>query len=259
MIRLRQLFLMIALLPVSLMAQEEETADFTSDLFGGITSTDALPVGRLQWETYALYDHITTDGMDYKTWCPNSSMLRYGVYKNIELFASGAWMHMRVDDMSFSGFADLSVGVKTRLFQGWKALPSVALRGFLYFPGSERSDFLPRRFSYQLDLLFGHHLTSWCELSYIGSVLWDDNPSPTYFWGANLNFHLTDKLALSVEESNFYYDFEPEEKFQPWGSLTLAYQLLPRVELGLATDINLRHPADYRNVALGVTWQLTKK
>ena len=68
-----------------------------------------------------------------------------------------------------------------------------------------------------------------------------------------------DKITLTVEESNFYYDFEPEEKFQPWGSLTLAYRLHQRVELGLATDINLRHPADYRNVALGVTWQLTKK
>ena len=259
MIRLRQLFLMIALFPVSMMAQEEDAADFTSDLFGGITSTDVLPVGRLQWETYALYEHTTMDGMDYKTWCPNSSMLRYGLYKNVELFATGTWMHLRVDGESYSGFSDLAVGVKTRIFQGWKAVPSVALRGFLYFPGSENSDFLPRHFAYQLDLLFCNPLTSWCELGYMGSVIWDDNPSPTYFWGANLNFLLSDKITLTVEESNYYCDYEPEDKFEPWGSLTLTYRLHPRVELGLATDINLRHPNDFRNVALGVTWQLTKK
>ena len=93
----------------------------------------------------------------------------------------------------------------------------------------------------------------------MGSVLWDENPSPTYFWGANLNFNLSDKVALTVEEHNYYYDFESEEKFQPWGSLTLTYHIHPRVELGIATDISLRHFTDSHNLALGVTWQLTKK
>ena len=54
--KLRQLLITIALLPVCVMAQEEEPAPFTSDLFGGPTSTDALPKGRLQWETYAFYE-----------------------------------------------------------------------------------------------------------------------------------------------------------------------------------------------------------
>lgn len=258
MVVLRQLFLMIALFPLSLAAQEE-VAEFTSDLFGGLTSTTVLPVGRLQLETYSLYEHYSDDDTDEKLWCVNSSMLRYGLHKHLELCAKGAWMRSWLDDDTFSGFSDLAVGFKASFFEGWKAIPSVALRGFLYFPGSENSDFLSHDFAYQLDLIFSNHLTSWCELGYMGSVLWDENPSPTYFWGANLNFNLSDKVALTVEEHNYYYDFESEEKFQPWGSLTLTYHIHPRVELGIATDISLRHVTDSHNLALGVTWQLTKK
>lgn len=88
--RVRQLFLMIALMPACLLAQETETEEFTSDLFGGITGTDILPKGRLQWETYAFYEHTTMFGIEADTWSPNVSVLRYGIRKDTELMLQGA-------------------------------------------------------------------------------------------------------------------------------------------------------------------------
>lgn len=256
---LRQLFLMIALMPLCLMAQEAETAEFTSDLFGGITGVDILPKGRLQWETFAFYEHTTMFGYKSETWSPNVSVLRYGISNSTELSVQGAWLHTTDEGENYTGFADLAVGFKTRLFEGWKAVPAISLRGLLYIPGGENHAFLPDNLGYQLDLIFYNQLTSWCGLGYMGTIIWDDMPKPTIFFGGYLDFFLTDRLVLSVEESNYYYEPDEDEKLQPWASLTLSYQLFPRVELGLASDISLRHPKEFYNIMLGVAWQLTRK
>lgn len=259
MLACRQLFLMIAIMPLCMMAQEEEPAEFTSDLFGGITGVDIMPKGRLQWETFAFYEHSTMFGYKSETWSPNVSVLRYGISNSTELSVQGAWLHTTDEGENYTGFADLAVGFKTRLFEGWKAVPAISLRGLLYFPGGENHSFLPDNLGYQLDLIFYNQLTSWCALGYMGSIIWDDLPQPTKVFGAYLDFFLTDRLVFSVEENNSYYGLDDNEKLQPWLSFTLSYQLFPRVELGLSSDVSLRHPREYHNVMFGVAWQLTRK
>lgn len=151
----------------------------------------------------------------------------------------------------------MAVGFKTKLFDGWKAVPSIAMRGLLYFPGGENFSYLPDNFGFQLDLIFRNQLTSWCDLGYMGAIIWDDTPRPTTFWGAYLDFKLSDKLVLTLEEDNYYYGPDEDEKLQPWASWTISYQVHPRVELGIASDISLRHIKNYFNVMIGVAWQLT--
>lgn len=252
--------MMIALLPLCLMAQEEEeTASFTSDLFGGITGVDIMPQGRLQWETFALYEHSSMFGIKSDTWCPNASMLRYGINKFTELCLQAAWLYTTDEGANYKGIADLAVGFKTRLYQGYKAIPAISLRGLLYIPGGENYSFLPDNWGFQLDLVFYNHLTSWLDLGYMGSLIWDDTPEPTATFGAYLDFLITDRFIFSIEERNLYYGADEEERLQPWVSWTLSYQLLPRVELGLTSDISLRHSRNFFNLAVGVAWQLTKK
>ena len=72
MAKLRQLFLIIALLPVCVMAQEEEPEPFTTDLFGGISAPDVMPKGRVQWETYVGYTHSTMYDVKTDFWNINS-------------------------------------------------------------------------------------------------------------------------------------------------------------------------------------------
>lgn len=257
--RVRLFLLVTALLPQCLLAQEEVAADFTSDLFGGITGVDIMPKGRLQWETFALYEHSTMFDVTSDVWCPNTSVLRYGINSTTELSMQAAWLHLTEDGEHFSGISDMAVGFKTRLFDGWKAVPAISLRGLLYIPGGENYSFMPDNFGFQLDLTFFNYLTSWCSLGYQGTIIWDDTPRPTIVWGAYLDFALSDRLIFSVEERNCYYGADEDEKLQPWVGLTLSYQVHPRVELGLSSDITLRHPSEFYNVALGVAWQLTAK
>ncbi|MBQ7420409.1 MAG: transporter [Prevotella sp.] len=249
---------MIALIPVCLMAQEE-TADFTSDLFGSVTTVDILPKGRLQWETYVAYEHSSMYGLKSDTWTVNYSVLRYGISNAVELCMQGSWLYSTIDHEHESGFSNLAVGFKTRLFEGWKAAPAISLRGWLFVPGGKNADFLPEHFGCQWDLIFYNRLASWCDVSYTGTMIWDDNSRPTTFWGANFNFLLSDRLTFSVEQSNYYYGDDAEDRWQPWTSVCLSYQVHPRVELGVTSDMSLKYPKRFWDLALGVAWQLTKK
>lgn len=256
--RLRLFLLSVILLPVYAAAQEQSEA-FTSDLFGGLTGTDVLPQGRLQWETFVLYEHSRIFGVEADTWCPNSSTLRYGIGRHTELSLSAAMLHTTDEGTNFTGVADLTVGFKTALFDGWKAVPAISMRGILYIPGGENHAYLPDNFGFQFDLIFQNRLTTWCNLGYQGTIIWDDTPHPTIFFGAYLDFLLARKLLLTIEQDNYYYGPDEDEKLQVWGSVTLSYQLLPRLELGLCSDFSLQHYRDFANVMVGVAWQLTKK
>lgn len=259
---MRSLLLFLLFLPLSVMAQEteEETAEFTSDLFGGpMLAPDVMPKGRLQWEPYAFYQHDKMFDEDYHTWSPFSFVLRYGISSTTELRFQAAWLHMTGEGENYHGIGDLAFGFKTKLFEGWKAVPAISLLGNVYIPGGENYSFLPDNFGGQLGLLFANELTSWCSLNYSGGLIWDDTPRPTVTWGAFFDIALTDKFTLSLEESNYYYGADEDERVQPWACVTLSYLIKPRVELGICTDISLRHRNRFFDIMVGVAWQLTKK
>ena len=258
---MRVLLLYMLFMPLSLMAQEAEEAEFTSDLFGGaMQMPDVLPKGRLQWEPYTFYEHETFDGEGIYNWATFASLLRYGINSTTELRFQTTFMHTSSETEGYyCGIADLAVGFKTKLFEGWKAVPAISVLGNVYIPGGEKLKYLPTNFGGELDLLFANDLASWCRLGYMGGIIWDDTPRPTILWGAYLDFSLSSKLTLSVEESNYYYGDDEIESLQSWACVGLYYQLRPRIELGVTTDISLNHQDRFFDVMLGIAWQITKK
>lgn len=261
----KYLLLVFTMIPLHGWAQDAEgdTAEFTSDLFGNpLYGTDIMPKGRLQLETMAFYQHQKAGDEHYYSWSPMSMVLRYGINRTTELRLQGAWLHTTDEGTNYHGIADLAVGFKTNFFGGWKAVPTISLLANLYIPGGENYSFLPDHFGCELALLFSNSLTSWCSLSYMGGVIWDDAPRPTALWAAGLDFSLSEKLSLSIEEDNFYYGENEDDigdRFQPWANLTLSYQVHPRVQLGASTDISLRRPGHFFDIMIGVAWQLTKR
>lgn len=258
---MRVLFLFLLFMPLGMMAQEAEESDFTSDLFGGsMQMPDVLPKGRLQWEPYAFYQRETYEGSKYYTWSPLAFLLRYGINSTTELRFQSTIMHTTDDEEGNNrGIADLAIGFKTNLFEGWKAVPTISLMGNVYIPGGERFRYLPSQFGGELDLLFANDLASWCRLGYMGGIIWDDSPRPTVLWGAYLDFALASRFTLSVEESNYYYGVDEDEHLQSWACVGLYYQLARRMEIGVSTDISLNHRNRFFDIMVGVAWQLTKK
>ena len=237
-----------------LYAGAQETTPFTADRPGATTGVDVMPKGRVQWETGVAWEHSKLEGPAATTWTLNTSLLRWGFSDTAELRLQGDWLQTSAAGDHFSGLANVAVGTKVRLFEGWKAVPAISLQGHVLVPGGSEAHYLPAHWGGQLGLLFQNELTSWLSLGYEGDLVWSDTSRPTAFFGLCLGFALSSRLSLAVEE----YNYNTSDGTDCWSEIALSYQLTPRLQLDLGTDISLSHFLDYHNVMAGVAWQLTK-
>lgn len=243
--------LLIAFLPLSLWAQSEETG-FTADRPGATTGTDILPKGRLQWETGIGFAHAEQDGITIKSWTLNTSMLRWGFSDYAELRLQGDWVFDSCEGIHNNGLANLAIGTKAKLFDGWKALPAISLLSNVFIPGS--NDFLPEDWGGQIGLLFQNQLTDRLTLGYEGDMIWADASRPTIFYGVCLGLALNNGWQLIAEE----YNSNTVDATDSWVELGAAWQCSDRVQLDVSTDIYLNAPKDFWNLQVGIAWQITK-
>lgn len=243
--------LLIALLPLSTWAQSEE-AGFTADRPGATTGTDVLPKGRLQWEMGMGFEHAEQDGLTTKTWTLNTSMLRWGFSDYAELRLQGDWVFDSSEGIHNNGLANLAIGTKARLFDGWKALPAISLLGNVFIPGS--NNYLPEDWGGQIGLLFQNQLTDRLSLGYEGDLIWNDSSRPTFFYGVCLGLALNDNWQVIAEE----YNNNTVDGTDSWVELGAAWQCSNRVQLDVSTDIYLNAPKNFWNLQVGIAWQITK-
>ncbi len=145
-------------LPLSVLAQSEGTG-FTADRPGATTGPDVIPKGRQQWETGVGYQHIRMEGLETYSWTLNTTLLRFGISDYAELRLQGDWNKTGGDIYKYNGPANVAIGTKVRLFDGWKFVPEVSLLGNVYVP-SKHYDLMPDNWSGELDLLCQNQLTS---------------------------------------------------------------------------------------------------
>lgn len=249
------LFLFFAvLLPLFAAAQDD---DFTADRPGTTNSADILPLGRLQWETAVGWERSKLDGPSTTTWTLNSSTLRYGIGGRAEIHLQADRLLSSCDGEHDGGFANVAVGTKVRLYTpetDGPLLPAVCLLGNVFVPGGSDAAFLPRYWGGQVGLVFQHELAPWCTLNYDGELTWSDDERPQAFLGICLGFTLSDRLSLVAEE----YNYNQSGGSESWIGLGLGWQIAPRLQLDLGTDLSLNHFGDYHNLTVGLVWQLTK-
>ncbi len=241
---------LLVFLPVFVMAQE--SVGFTADRPGSTTSVDVLPRGRVQWETGIGWERSKLEGPAKNTWTMNTSLLRWGISSSAELRLQADWLYSSAEGEHSSGLSDVALGAKVHLFEGWKAVPEVSLLANVLIPGGSNAHFLPHEWGGQLGILFENKLTPWFSLGYEGDLIWSDNSRPTFFYGVCLSFDLTDRLFLVLEE----YNSNTTDGTKSCSEISLGYMLSPRVQIDLGTDINLNHPGRYRNLMVGIAWQI---
>jgi len=245
----RILTLLIVFLPVFVMAQESE--GFTADRPGATTGVDVLPKGRVQWETGVGWERNKIDFPE-TTWTVNTSLLRWGISSNAELRLQADWLYSSADGEHSSGLSNLAIGTKVHLFEGWKAVPAVSLLANVMIPGGSDADFLPKEWGGQMGILFENQLTPWLSLGYEADLIWSDDSRPTLFYGACLCFDFSDRLFLALEE----YNYNTSEGTNSWSEVSLGYMLSSRVQIDIGADISLNHPGSFKNLMLGVAWQI---
>ena len=244
---MRKCLFLVFIFPICLWAQGEN--DFTADRPGATTGTDILPKGRVQWETGIGLEHSSMESPSTTTWTINTSLFRFGISDYAELRMQADGLYTKCGDDSYGGLANVSIGSKLHLFDGWKLLPEMSLLANLIIPGGKDSNYLPENIGGQLGLLFQNSIGSKFCLGYEADLIWGDEEKPTTFWGVCLGYQVSDKFNLMIEEYNYN-----NVHTNCWMEIGAALMLSKKLQFDIAADLNLQYPKRYINCSIGLAW-----
>ena len=251
----RLLTLLLMTLSLCAFAQESDVMPFTADRPGAIGGVDILPKGRLQLETGFGWERYNMPYYDITYWTLNSSLIRFGISDYAELRFEAERLLAVEDGEHTNGFANVAIGTKFRLFDGWKVFPAVSMQADVLVPGGKNSPFLPTDWGGHLGLLFEHNLTSWLAFGYEGDMDWFDSGRPIYLYGVSFVFTPNDRLTFILDE----YNETVFGKTDSFVELSASWMLSKRVQIDISSDIYLNYPGHYNNLRLGLAWQITKR
>jgi hypothetical protein len=234
-------------------AQQEE-AEFTADRPGASTGPSVVGHHVVQLEQGLQYDG---DG-GYGTFTFSNTLLRYGLFPNMELRLGGdGFMYMcdGGDRAWTAAFSGLSIGTKIKCFEGQGAIPAVSVLADFSVPHTASKGFSVEHLAPSLYLLFENPICDWLSIGYNLGAEWDGTlPGATTFAALCLGFSATERLGCFVESYN-YFNKLGNAYCMDFGLNWMAGR---KVQLDISANINLRNPAQCWAVSCGVAWQINR-
>lgn len=252
---MRKLFALMALTLGSLTAMAQDEAAFTADRPGASTGPGVVGHHVIQLEQGVQYEG---DGTQYGTYTFSNTLIRYGLFHNMEIRLGGdAFLYPSGGcDISYmAAFSGLSVGTKIKCFEGNGAIPAVSVLADFSIPRTASYDFNVDHLAPSLYLLFENPIYDWFSIGYNLGAEWDGTlPRATTFAALSLSFSATDNLGCFVESYNYFNELG-NAYCMDFG---LNWQVSRRIQLDVAANTNLKNPAQYWAVSCGIAWQINR-
>lgn len=216
------LVVLLLLVSTSLVAQiETDRPDFTE-------SPNVVPKGALQIETGFILenDYSAKEQRNCKiqlserNFTVNTTLLRYGLTKNIELRLNTNYSISKVGNMNdilildsthnpnlddIEGFQTPFIGFKTNLYKNDKL--SIGFLGHLYIPELASVDFMKangQKIAPEFLIPLTYDITDKFGIAVQYGLTWDGfTPNPTTSYTLALGYSITDKLSAYVEPYGF--------------------------------------------------------
>lgn len=251
---MKKIFFVISLiLPFVMCYAQEELPTVVPDRPGNTWGTEVTPLHKLIWDNGIGFES-SPDGA--QTITLNTTILRYGIFKNMELRV-GTDFVMSKDSEAIKptfGINPLCVGTKLKVYEGTRILPSIGLLAELTSPHVGSKDLLPSHLAPSMYLLFEHTVTNWLGICYNVGEKWDgESATPTTFLALSLNFSFNDNVGAFVETYNYLH---PEDENQYMTELGLTWLVSRRVQLDIEGDFDLKNLGKHYSVGCGVSWMI---
>lgn len=229
----------------------QELPTVVPDRPGYTWTAEVTPHHKLIWDHGFGFESTLENA---NTFTLSSSVLRYGLFDNMELRIGTDFImyNDREDREPFFGINPLTIGTKLKLYEGTGFLPSIGLLAELQSPHIGSKDLLPSHLAPSMYLIFGHEVSDWLGIYYNVGEEWDgESATPTTFLGLSLYFSVNDNWGAFVETYNY---FRPEEENQYMCELGFFWQVSRRVQLDIEGDFDLQNLGKYYAVGCGVSW-----
>ena len=204
-----------------------------------------VPVKVFQLETGT----YTSIAGNYNYWAIGSTLMRYGLFKNLELrmFSEIARSTERTSHEKQIGISDIQLGAKYRFLTGKVEMSYV---GHLVLPGGT-TGFSDEEFGVVNKLLVSHSLLQGVVFAYnLGVDYRNGSAILTYAWVSG--FEVTDKLGCFVE---LYGDSPGFEDFTLLFDTGVVYLVNKHLQLDFSLGTGILDRSNF--YSLGVSWRIT--
>ncbi len=209
----------ILFVPFLIFAQEnKENYELITDRPDATESPNTVPQFHLQVETGLYYESFTENDIQFETKGYNTTLLRFGVLKNLEFRLGWDFEEHATQGLSDvkSGFSPLLIGAKVTILEKKGFLPQIGLLGHLFLPFAAGQDYKPETTGVDFRFAFSHTLSEKSSLSYNLGAEWKDGSSEAaYLYSISYGYSLKN-LGFYAEvygdlpensKSNHYWDF----------------------------------------------------
>ena len=229
---------------------QDELPTVVPDRPGFTYGADVMPHRKIGWDNGFAFEWTKDAPMAFTL---NSTILRYGLFENMELRVGTDFLMSRPDMASEPtfGIAPLSVGTKIKLFEGTGWLPSVGLLAELKSPHVGTKALLPSHLAPALYALFEHTIGERFWLCYNAGLEWDgETPDPQTFLAFAFGFNMTENLGAFIESYNYLHS----EENQFMTEFGLTWLVSRRVQLDIEADLDLKNLGNHFAIGCGVAW-----
>lgn len=182
------------------LAQEDQ---MVTDRPDQTESAYVVPQGRFQLESGFVYYKM---GSDFDAFDYNTSLLRYGLTKGVELRLGVGYIGYRIDDywdeFNVDGFAPIVLGAKVLLTEEQNGLPRIALLGSFALPNTGAEEFQLDNLGVDIRTTMEYTLTAKVSLGANLGVMWSGysiNEDPSVIYSAVIGYAVNDKMGLFGE------------------------------------------------------------
>lgn len=216
------IFIICFLFSIGLFAQDDISNNYNSipelitDRPDATESPNTVPLKSIQIETGGLYVSNEDQGIKTELWNYNNTLVRYGLFKNLELRLAFAISDTKESinnqdkKVIASGFAPLVLGAKVAIIEEKGLLPDIGLMIHMSLPFLASEDYKPATTGVSFRFAFSHTINEKSGISYNLGARWaDDYPEVTYVYTLSYGYGITKKLSAYGE---LYGDFPVNDR-----------------------------------------------
>lgn len=255
------IFIIIILFSVT-GATQDSLPELITDRPDQTESSSLVPHKMIQFETGFMYENNETSDSKFRSYAYNTSLIRYGLMKNLELRLGLEYLGDVVESKSnneknsMSGFGPLYLGFKTKIAEEKGCMPEVAFLGAMTLPSSANENYKPSNPAANMRFAFSHTLSNKFSLGYNLGAEWNgDSAIPEYFYSLALSVGLSQKFGMFIESYGLMMKDNNGEHLLDTG---FTYLILPNIQIDISGGLGLNSNAIDHFISAGISIRLPR-
>ncbi|HET8804594.1 MAG TPA: transporter [Aequorivita sp.] len=251
----------ILFIPLLISAQETENLDLITDRPDATESPNTVPQNHIQIETGLYYEAFTENDIQQETQGYNTTLLRFGVLKNLEVRLGWDFEETQYsvnnEDLEnvLSGFSPLLVGAKVAIAQENKLLPNIGLLIHAHLPFFASKDYRPETTGLEAMFSFSHTLSEKSNLGYnLGASWQNDANGIEYIYTLAYGYSLTDRLGIYGE---VYGNLPENNRAQHFADAGITYLVKDNLQLDATVGTGITKGQDIL-LGAGISYRIPK-